>query len=290
MEERKDLEKEIEIYKKNNKALCDMTALYSYFVIEDKEIDISAYTILDEVIKDLEDKDVNVLFKTESMKELFTKDTAYCHGILTELRESEYYNELEESLNESYRTIRNIQYYRNKFNKNDESLLDEPYDFLGKMCDCSCDFVSEILCSNIEMAKKVNILYDVIKHYIETGNLYHLEYTLKSKGAGYGLSRTNYEVKEQKIAELSKAFKAEMDKDIKRKRALLNAALGANRRNSNFATNCLCFLQEQKLVDFMDLRMPRCVGEKVVDSSILFCFKVNNLDNFKNFVSYEQKC
>lgn len=283
---RRELEKKIEIYKKNNKALCDMLALYGYFVDKEKSLDITAYIVLDEVIEDLEDKDVNVPFKSESIAKLFDQDSDYESNILRELRETEYYQELREFAYESYLTMQNRQYYRNKFNKNNEPLSNEPYDFLGKMCNYSCDFVSEILCSNIEISKKINILYDVIRHYIGIGYLSYLEYTLNSKGSGYELSRTNYEVKEQKIAELSKAFKIEMDKDIKRKRTLLNVALGVG-ANPNYVTNCLCFLQEQKLVDFMDLRMPRCVGKNAVNSSILFCFNVNNLDNFKNFYQLE---
>ena len=52
MEKRRELEKKIEVYKKNSKALCDMLALYSYFIVEDKDLDLAGYIALEAVLKD----------------------------------------------------------------------------------------------------------------------------------------------------------------------------------------------------------------------------------------------
>lgn len=224
---RKELEKKIEVYKKNSKALCDMLALYSYF-IEKKDLDPAGYIALEAMVKDLEDKDVNVSFKAKSIEELMEQDTNNCYKVLKELRKSYYYyGELEANLQEDYRVIPTRQYYRTHYTKyNNEELFKQPFDFWMKMCNYyygGLSLISEFLVSNMDMSKKVNILYEIIKYYIKTHSYINsFEYILDSKGAGYELSRTRYDVKEEKINELIIAFKEEIDTNEDKKTELFD--------------------------------------------------------------------
>lgn len=273
---RKQLEKKIEIYKKNNKAFCDMLALYSCFINFDTSEKYIVYTLFEEVVKDLEDKDVNVPFKAYSIKKILSQDTTGFINVLSELRASEYCDELEGQLHEDYRAYSiDEYYYRNNI------CINEPYDFFKKMSYYSGGLVSEILYSNIEVPKKVNILYDIIKIFIKNRDLDSLKCILNPKGIGK-LARTPDEVKEQKINELCTAFKKEMDANESRIMELLSDILTANRDDYSYATNWLCYLQEQKLVDFMDIRFKRqtSIDNELLETSICTCF-VEDLANLE---------
>lgn len=277
---RKQLEKKIEIYKKNNKAFCDMLTLYSCFIKFYTSEEHIVYTLFEEVVKDLEDKDVNVPFKADSIKNLFSQDTIYFYNVLKELKESEYYDELEGQLHDDYRLDSIEEYYIHKID------INEPYYFFEKMSYYSKGLVNEILCSNIEVPKKVNILYDIIKHFIKIRDLHSLKCILNPKGIG-NLARTLYEVKEQKINELCTAFKKEMDANESRIKELISDILNVNSDDYSYATNWLCYLQEQKLVDFMNFLIPARVDEKELDLSICILLNIIHLANFKEFYQLE---
>lgn len=274
---RKMLEEKIRIYKKNNKALGDMIVLYRYFVVKNQEVDLAAYLMLEEIIKDLEDKDVNVPFKAENIGVLFQQDRDHRCALLRELKESGYYDELEWELYGSCHTAKAAEYY--------DRVLEQSYsyDFFSCMCRVSVDFVSEFLCSNIEMSKKVSILHDVIIYSVKNNpGETKLECILDSKKAGYKLGRTPVEVKEQKINELIAAFRIEMDQNDSKKEDIWNAILSVKTGISNFATNWLCFFQEQKLVDFMSMRKKQIIDGKELECSLCTCLK-----NFRPFYQLE---
>lgn len=281
---RRKLEKEIEIYKKNSKALCDMLALYSYFIEDDKPLEPASYIVFEEVVKDLEDKDFNVPFKADSIEKLLIQDSNNCYEVLRELRESEYYDDLEGQLYEDYRINLTRQYYRNHYTyDNKEELFKQPFDFFGKMCEYyygNLTFVSEILCSNIEMPIKVNILYDILKDYlVKSYGITSFESILNPKGAGMDLSRTNYEVKEQKINELCEAFRNEIESNENRKRELVEIILRISRDR---AVDWICYLQEKKLVDFMSERkIVNIINCDEIEVSICILLCVNKINKLK---------
>lgn len=277
---RKQLEKKIEIYKKNNKAFCDMLTLYSCFINFNTSEKHIVYTLFEEVVKDLEDKDVDIPFKADSIKKLLSQDTPYFYNVLSELKESEYYDELEGQLHDDYRLYSIEEYYFHKID------INNPYDFFEKMSYYSKGLVSEILYSNIEVPKKVNILYDIIKIFIKNRDLHSLKCILNPKGIG-NLARTPYEVKEQKINELCTAFKKEMDANESRIKELRSDILNVNSDDYSYATNWLCYLQEQKLVDFMNCRATVLVCGKVLNSSICILLNIRHLANFKEFYQLE---
>lgn len=274
---RRTFENEIEVYKKNNKALCDMLTLYIYFV-DKKNEDPAVYIALNEVIKDLEDKDVNVSFKKESIAALVKQDADNYIVMSKKLRENGY-DELINQLIEDYRLYSIERYYRSKYiNRGDDCLFEQPYDFFGKMCSHYPSFISEILCSNIEMSIKENILYDILKDYlVKNYGMMNLENILDSKGAGMDLSRTNYEVKEQKINELCEAFRIEIENNRKKKEELLDIILRISRDK---AVDWVCYLQEKKLVDFMsEKRKINTMHFDMIEASLCVILGVNKLGN-----------
>lgn len=296
---RKELEKKIEVYKKNSKALCDMLALYSYFIEEGKDLDPAGYIALEAMVKDLEDKDVNVSFKAKSIEELMQQDSDNYYKVLRELKESDYYNELEDKLQEDYRVIPTRQYYRTHYVKyNNEELFKQPFNFWIRMCRYyygGSSLISEFLVSNMDMSKKVNILYEIIKYYIKTHSYINsFEYILDSKGAGYELSRTKYNVKEEKINELIIAFKEEIDTNEDKKTELFDIIYKIVRDNIGENTTCIaqtvgwvCYLQEKKLVDFMSIRNKHYIGDNLEEVSLCPFLGVQHLENFKKFYQLE---
>lgn len=299
MEKRRELEKKIEVYKKNSKALRDMLALYSYFIVEDKDLDLAGYIALEAVFKDFEDKDVDVPFKAKSIEDLMAEDTNNRYKVLRELKETEYYDELEGNLDENYRNYLTRQYYRNHYTKYDnEELFKQPFDFWIRMCQYYYDgqsLVSEFLCSDMEMSKKVNILYEIIKYYIRVHSyISDIKYLLNSKGAGYELSRTRDNVKEQKINELIVAFRKEIDTNEDKKEELFNIIyeivrnnIGQNPACIERTVNLICYLQEKKLVDFMNMRYKHYIGDNLEEVSLCTFLGIQHLENFKDFYQLE---
>lgn len=281
---RRTFENEIEVYKKNNKALCDMLTLYIYFV-DKKNEDPAVYIALNEVIKDLEDKDVDVPFEAESIMTLMDQDNDYFYNVLRDLKESNYYDELVGTLYENYRIIPTRIYYGSRYINNCGGYLSkQPYNFFARMCNTYPDFVSEVLCSNMEMAKKLNILYDILKYYLRNYGFDKFVYILDPKGSGYELSRTDYKVKEQKINELLEAFRKEIETNKERKKELLEIIL---KINTGRAVDWLCYLQEQKLVDFMsERRIMHTTYFAEVETSLCMVFG-NQIENLKKLYQLE---
>lgn len=223
------------------------------------------------------------------------EDTNNRYKVLRELKETEYYDELEGNLDENYRIYLTRQYYRDHYTKYDnEELFKQPFDFWIRMCQYYYggeSLVSEFLCSDMEMSKKVNILYEIIKYYIKTYSyINNFEYILGSKGAGYGLSRTRHDVKEEKINELVIAFKEEIDTNEDKKTELFDIIYKIVRNNIGENTICIartidwiCYLQEKKLVDFMTIRNKHYIGDNLEEVSLCPFLGGQHLDNFKDF-------
>ena len=109
---KEEMLRKIEIYKKNSKALCDILALYSRFLEKGTPSVVGyivyscsvpklnsavllCYTALEEVIRDLEDPDVTVPLEAENIESLFLEDEKKRLEIYNELKETEYFAELE---------------------------------------------------------------------------------------------------------------------------------------------------------------------------------------------------
>lgn len=283
---REEIVREIEIFKKNNKAMCDITALYSHLLFKGRAFDVSTYTILEEVIKDLEDKDVNVSLKAKSIEELFNQDDKKYYNLLNIISENGYASELNNQLCRDYRTLQTKIYY-NRINA-----LKLPFDFIGRLCECNSDLISEILCSNMEMSKKVDILYYIVMYYIDRPYI-DLEHILDTKGAGYNLSRTHKDIKEQKITELTIAFKedTETERNLNNKACkVYDKIMKKNCNNVNDAYNIFNMfskLQRLGLIDFATGFIGTIFSEEKYDVSfcayVCYDLGINKLEDFEDF-------
>ena len=285
MNKREELEKKIEVYKKNSKAFWDMLSLYACLKKFNSSIEPVVYTLFEVVVKDLEDKDVNVPFKAVKIMDLIAKEKEEFYSILKELRELKkledniYYDELKDNLYEDYRG----NYIRNYFAQNIG--LNEPYDFIGELSYYSNGLVTELLCSDIGLEKRINILYETIKHFVTRLDLHTLKCILIPNGNGTIYGRTNKEIKEQRLKELSEKFREEINKNIDKKLELLNIIILYTNKKASF--DFICYLQEEKLVDFMDSRKEFMVFEKQIEFMTLFYLRIYSLKDFKDVYQLE---
>lgn len=283
---KEELEREIEVYKKNNKALCDMMTLYGYCVIEDKVFDLGTYLTLDAVIEDLEDEDVVVPFYGDSIDAMFNKDREWNYKLYHEAIESGYFKDSDDEFifREDYRTSRIYMYFKNHLKLED---MDSAFDFISYLCRYSVDSISELLCSNIRMSRKTVILARVLNYFVRHEYKSRFEYVLDTKGAGMDLSRTIYTDKEKKIAELLVAFKKEMDRKPEQKNSLLNIILNKRRTAPYYPIEWICYLQKNNIVDFMSIRTKSYVKGQEKLTSICSLLKPYHLENFKEFYELE---
>lgn len=283
---KEELEREIEVYKKNNKALCDMMTLYSYCVIPDKSFDLGSFLILDEVIEDLEDPDVIVPFYGESIEAMFNQDSERNYKLYHEAIESGYFKDSDDEFifREDYRTHRINTYFKNHLK---EEEMNNPFDLISYLCRDSVDFISELLCSNIRMSRKTVILARVLNYFVRHEYKSRFEHVLDTKGAGMDLSRTIYTDKEKKIAELLAAFKKEMDRKPEEKNSLLKIILNKRRTASYYPIDWICYLQDNNIVDFMTIRSKSYVDGQEKLTSICSLLKPYHLENFKKFYESE---
>lgn len=284
---KKYYERQIETYKKNNKALCDMVALYSYCVIPDKELDPSAYIVLESVIKDLEDPDVVIPFAAKSLNDFYNQDMDNLYKVLHELKESKYYDELEGELHENYQTLKSRMYFGAKSTGRRNDIVNQRYDFIGSMSEVYPGFISEILCSNISMDKKVSILERAMLHSISRCYRQDLEYILDPNGAGSELSRTPREVKKQKMEELKSAIREYMSNNPKKVREIFHEVMSME-QPPIYKTNWLYFLQ-QNLIDFMNIRGNATIKRGPRKVSAVGFLGVEELNNFKKFYQLEDR-
>lgn len=300
---KEEMLRKIEIYKKNSKALCDILALYSRcmekgtptipgYTTYSCEVNrqnsavLLSYAALEEVIRDLEDPDVTVPLEAENIESLFLEDEKKRLEIYDELKETEYFAELEKELTKNYRLGETMRYFTlleadNKFNTKKTK-----FNFLERLCGYSLDFVSEFLCSNIDIEEKTVMFYNIVSHCIQFEFPDTLEKILDTYGAGADLSRTRYSEKEAKIQELIAAFKVKMDKEEKAKQKLFTI-IRSHYHVRGLSDYWLTFLQTRGIVDFTDLRDPATICNK--DEEISVCASINTeyLNNFEKFYQLE---
>ncbi|MCH5166293.1 MAG: hypothetical protein J1F35_00235 [Erysipelotrichales bacterium] len=284
---KEEFERKIEIFKKNNAALCDMLALYSYFVIHEKNFDPAGYITLEAVIKDLEDPDINVPFKADTLESMVDYCWEQERDLLRELKETKYYKRLESKIREDYRTNQIRMFFAVDHTCSKQELLKKPYDFIGNLCEYSCNFISEILCSDMPVNKKIDVFYDVLMYYIKNYYKSKLEHLLSPTGAGHDLSRTKYTDKEKKINKLLESFKNAMDKDIERKKNLFEA-IATTDASISARVDILCYLESNNIVDFMNLTHTVKIDGQKMKGSIITCISNNNLDNLKQLYELDE--
>ena len=73
------IEEQIEKYEQNTTALCDLLTFYNTLIEE--KITIESYTLLDKVIKSLENEKVNIKLKSGSIDKLFMENKQEYHKI-----------------------------------------------------------------------------------------------------------------------------------------------------------------------------------------------------------------
>lgn len=113
----------------------------------------------------------------------------------------------------------------------------------------------------------------------------NFEDILNPKGAGMDLSRTNYEVKEQKINELCESFRNEIENNEEKKDELLDIILRISRDR---AVDWICYLQEKKLVDFMsEKRKTNTMHFDMIEASLCVILGVNKLGNIMKIYQLE---
>ena len=211
---------EVNIYKKNNKALCDVLTLYGYFLeknnsyLLEKNNNLVSYMLVDNVIKDLEDKEVDIPLKGKSIKKLVEKD-------------QEIYDSLKNrgiNLSRDYRFNEVCNYYGN----------DSSYDIVSCIFKSNESFVSDILCSDIPIDKRVDILYEFMLSIINSYDLgfYMFKSILSVKGPGTK-NKINSIKKQEKIEELLESFKKMLKDNYDKKEKLVLTILNSIKQQIN---------------------------------------------------------
>ncbi|MCH5166482.1 MAG: hypothetical protein J1F35_01190 [Erysipelotrichales bacterium] len=281
---KEELVRLIQVYIKNSKALCDIMTLYSYCVVNGKKFDLETPLVLDTVINDLEDKCVTVPFYANSISELFEIDRNNYLKISAEIRESDFSDELFNKLRQDYRTHRIEEYFKNSL---DYDQKDKPFDLVGRLCQRSSAFVSELLCSNIPMPRKIEIIERLLNFYIRTQNMNGFDHIVNPRGAGFDLSRTLFTDKEVKMKELFNALKENLDKNPKMKESLIKVIIKKD-GSAQYASSWLSYLQQKGLVDFMNVRRSRYIDNERKSTSICSDLCPYLLNNFREFYELEE--
>ncbi len=238
------LMKEILGYKKNSKALCDMMSLYLFWDLNkifSKSLNNDNYisnSLINNILKDLEDKDINLPLKFNSIDSLINLDYRNFEKVKNLLMNSEN-PDLMILLEEDSR----LTDLKNYFNKS--ANIKKNYNLIEDIYDYNCNYLTEFLYSNIDMKKKINILIEIINISLSYQKQFSLEY-LK---AIFNLKEGS---KKAKIEELIKCFKNDMNVNYEKKQKLFENIVYYNRNNEP-SIIWINFLQEVGLVDFSDL-------------------------------------
>jgi len=193
------LEDNIKEFKKNEEAVYDMLALYQFLLDEGNMKSFIGVTLLEKVIKDLEDPEVTVSYKARTVNEFYHKADGY--PILRELRNYkniEGCKELYDSFYESYKRDYTFNQIHNMpWNKPFNLIIE-----IAKNDNAYGDWTYEFLISDIPLETRLEMFMDVLN----SEQFYKIRDFLTKKEKS-NLNRTNKEKIEEKRKELVAAIK-----------------------------------------------------------------------------------
>ncbi len=270
------IEEKIRNYEKNITVLCDMLTFYKS--LDEEKVSLESYTLLDKVIKDLEDNEVMVPFKANSIEEILAnyqeessdlKQLCKSYGINIQIKEDFRLNLIKKYFIESLESKKR-------------------YNFLEKVYKTSKNFINEFLTSNIPLSKKVNFLYDTILLISKDGYGPSMLENLFDSNFNVGkLNRTSSEIKEREIKILIESFFSYLNKNVMKKSELFLQLL----KNQLWANEWVFYLQKNNMVDFTNLACQIKLFDQKVDCSV--CSYLNLEDttflNFYNIKDYYSK-
>ena len=216
-----------EQYQKNNKALCDVLTLYLHCKINKyNDFKFTTYMLVDEVIKDLEDKDVNISLKDNSLSNLFIKD-------------NQEYKKLKNKETRDYRYEEIYRYCYENVIKYD---LD-PFNLIQTLFDFDMDIILNIFGSNISLDKKTLMLYDLLISIINSPHLgtYLFNYLFSNDLIGN---------EKEMLNDLVTSFRNLLNDNYDLKEKLFLTILNAKDRNEYEWLN---LFQKYHLVDFSNI-------------------------------------
>lgn len=152
---KKELEKEIRIYKKNEETLYDMFALDEYSKIASSAkcnvVTLTAIVLFEKLVKDFSDEEVTIPFSFQKNKEE-----------LLDILNKEYYK-----IYKKYKDIDECEQLLNEFKEafHKERICDhsnDNFNFVRVMSRFGGQFIIEFLLSDITMNKKIDLFFELI--------------------------------------------------------------------------------------------------------------------------------
>ncbi len=159
-----NVKNDIRIWKKNEQAFCDLAGLVYELKRNDYEEDISTATLFYRVLNNLEDPEIWIDYKGDSLIKLFNNVINKIYNL-----EAEYSQIFPESLSTLFKEIRskNIDEYLFKSrlvdrDNNRIKWFDEPYNIVT-LLKYKISWIRELLISRIPKATRIQMLDDIIK-------------------------------------------------------------------------------------------------------------------------------
>lgn len=261
---RNALREKIRIYKKNSSALCDVVTFY--ITIDKDKNNVANYMLFDEVMRKLEDPEIDLSLKEDSLDLLFKKDN---------LRFNEIYKEIEENNFEDLKVLMKCDYRKKLIESeaNRKKMMNLEFNFASKMIQESYELTCELLYSDINVNKKCQILYEIIIYIAKNSYFFIFKYLFDSTKEITDLERTPVSKIKGKIEELKFQFSK-----MNYAKTLLEKIMGEKED-----IDWICYLQKEGLADFIKLSDEGCLEGVSVCSR----FDHKALKSFRDFYELE---
>lgn len=260
------LEEKIRIYKKNNKTLCDLVTFYISIDKAKNNNNVAQYMLFDELVRALEDPEIDLALKEDSLEILFEKDKLRFNEIYKEIEENDF-EDLKEKLKFDYRK-KLIESEANR-----KKMMNLEFNFAAKMIQESYELTCELLYSDINVNKKCQMLYEIIIYIAKNSYFFIFKHLFDPTKKITDLERTPSSKIKEKIEEIKSQFSK-----IDYATLLLEKIMGEKED-----IDWICYLQKEGLANFMKLSDK----EKLKGVSVCSCFDHKALKNFRVF--YELK-
>lgn len=277
------LRKEIKIYKKNEKAICDYLTLYEFLLTGDTE-SLAFNTVLDVFIKDLEDDEINIPFNEKNFKEIILNMQ---HQDSKLFNNTGSYPSLRQNYTEDFRLNKIIIFYDRKYYVNPDKKVNFVLDLYRNNC---VYVIKEILCSNMNINKKCEFLFDCLMHCIECNSDGFTNLFLVNRNFLYDIKP---EIRKEKLECLRTKFR-EYVNNFKYKDKIIKAMSNTEDGIIPWMVN----LQKNNLVDFTNNKDIVLLDDRHIEVSLFVTnysckqqvnfFEYYQLKDYKN-VSEKQR-
>lgn len=155
----KQLKKEIKHYRKNEKAMLDVIALYTSIQRNRTLATLSASVLVEKVISDLEDPEVKAVYKNESIYNILKKMRFDFYEIIEKYKDFDECREYCNMLKETY--LVDIAYYdlNNLYERNNN----KKFNLITEIARYSYPWVWEFLASDIPYEVRKDMFADIMK-------------------------------------------------------------------------------------------------------------------------------